>query len=201
MADRLQSFFITHGVRETFSKDDIISVLAAIKHKHEASTFAISPKNVEEDLKFCRSILEWLVSDGEILCESLREKVFVPVQSNESKLVLQKCETCTYCDQDWLSHGKTDLDIPDDFQLIHESIPTKLAILLGVRSLSSCLLSAESIEFEQTGPYEPITTRISNILKEYKEGVGIFKELIQNADDAGATTVKFLVDWETWSNG
>ncbi|XP_028400649.1 sacsin-like [Dendronephthya gigantea] len=49
--------------------------------------------------------------------------------------------------------------------------------------------------FEQTGQYEPVTTRIRNILREYKDGVGIFKELIQNADDAGATKVKFLVDW------
>lgn len=48
--------------------------------------------------------------------------------------------------------------------------------------------------FEQTGQYEPITTRIRNILNEYKDGVGILKELIQNADDAGATTVKFLID-------
>jgi sacsin len=31
--------------------------------------------------------------------------------------------------------------------------------------------------------------------------VGIFKELIQNADDAGATTVKFLVDWRKGQTG
>ena len=49
--------------------------------------------------------------------------------------------------------------------------------------------------FEQTGQYEPLTTRIRNILGEYKDGIGILKELIQNADDAGATSVKFLVDW------
>ena len=121
--------------------------------------------------------------------------MFVPVQSDENKLVLKECDKCTYCDQEWLKHGKTELDIPDDFHPIHEDIPSKLAILLGVPSLSSCLLSSVSIEFEQWGQHEPITTRIRNILKDYKEGVGIFKELIQNADDADATTVKFLVDW------
>ena len=191
----LTSFFKTHGVREQFSKEDIILVLAAIKEAHEESSSQISSKSIEKDLKFCRSILEWLVHDGERLSEELRGKIFVPVHSVENKLVLKECEKCTYCDQDWLKHGKTELDIPDDFHPIHDSIPSKLAILLGVPSLSSCLLSSESIEFEQTGPYEPITTRIKNILKEYKEGVGIFKELIQNADDAGASTVKFLVDW------
>ena len=49
--------------------------------------------------------------------------------------------------------------------------------------------------FKQTGPHQSITTAIRNILEEYKDGVGILKELIQNADDADATTVKFLVDW------
>ena len=191
----LTSFFKTCGVREQFSKEDIILVLADIKEAHEEPSQKITLKRTEKDLKFCRSVLEWLVNDGQRLSEELRERVFVPVQSVENKLVLKECDKCTYCDQDWLKHGKSDLDIPDDFHLIHESIPPKLAPLLGVPSLSSCLLSADSIEFEQTGPYEPITTRIKNILKEYKEGVGIFKELIQNADDAGASTVKFLVDW------
>ena len=191
----LTSFFKTCGVREQFSKEDIILVLADIKEAHEEPSQKITLKRTEKDLKFCRSVLEWLVNDGQRLSEELRERVFVPVQSVENKLVLKECDKCTYCDQDWLKHGKSDLDIPDDFHLIHESIPPNLAPLLGVPSLSSCLLSADSIEFEQTGPYEPITTRIKNILKEYKEGVGIFKELIQNADDAGASTVKFLVDW------
>ena len=191
----LTNFFRAHGVREQFSEEDIIKVLAAIKEEHEEPSNEISPQRIEKDLKFCRSILEWLVHDGETLGQELREKVFIPVHSVENKLVLKECEKCTYCDQDWLKHGKTELDIPDDFHPIHDSIPSKLAVLLGVRSLSSCLLSSECIEFEQTGPYEPITLRIKNILKEYKEGVGIFKELIQNADDAGATTVKFLVDW------
>ena len=191
----LTSFFKTCGVREQFSKEDIILVLADIKEAHEEPSQNMTLKHIEKDLKFCRSVLEWLVNDGQRLSEELRERVFVPVQNVENKLVLKECDKCTYCDQDWLKHGKSDLDIPHDFHLIHESIPSKLAPLLGVPSLSSCLLSADSIEFEQTGPYEPITTRIKNILKEYKEGVGIFKELIQNADDAGASTVKFLVDW------
>ena len=63
----------------------------------------------------------------------------------------------------------------------------------------ACLFSTGM--FEQAGQYEPITTRIRNILREYKDGIEIFKELIQNADDAGATTVKFLVDWRKGQTG
>ncbi len=34
-----------------------------------------------------------------------------------------------------------------------------------------------------------LTARIREILRNYPEGISIFKELIQNADDAGATEV------------
>ena len=40
------------------------------------------------------------------------------------------------------------------------------------------------------GQYEPLTTRIKGLLEEdYTDGLAVFKELIQNADDAGATEV------------
>jgi hypothetical protein len=38
------------------------------------------------------------------------------------------------------------------------------------------------------------TLRISSLLKSYTDGLAVFKELIQNADDAGATKVCFLYD-------
>jgi len=36
---------------------------------------------------------------------------------------------------------------------------------------------------------EAITTRLSGLLKEYPPGVSILRELLQNADDAGATEI------------
>ncbi|KAK3879728.1 hypothetical protein Pcinc_015717 [Petrolisthes cinctipes] len=44
------------------------------------------------------------------------------------------------------------------------------------------------------GQKEPLTTRLRNILQEYPCDAGIMKELLQNADDAGATEVKFIID-------
>ncbi|CAB4042302.1 sacsin isoform X1, partial [Paramuricea clavata] len=40
----------------------------------------------------------------------------------------------------------------------------------------------------------PLTDQIVNILGRYPDGGQILKELIQNADDAGAKEVKFLYD-------
>ena len=192
---KLQQFFLKSGVRVKFTKEDIISVLPALKEKHETSD--VSTVDIEKDLKLCRSILEWLAESDTSLSEKMKENLFFPVENKDNSLVLLHYKNCAYCDVDWLRRGDSFDDIPVDHPLIHNKVPIKVAVSLGVPTLSSCVLSAETLdfEFEKSGPNEPITTRIHNILEEYKEGVGVFKELIQNADDAGASKVRFLVDW------
>ncbi|HEY9709796.1 MAG TPA: hypothetical protein V6D48_16435, partial [Oculatellaceae cyanobacterium] len=44
---------------------------------------------------------------------------------------------------------------------------------------------------------EPLIARLRGIIRDYPEGVGILKELIQNADDARATRVEITLDWRT----
>ena len=39
-----------------------------------------------------------------------------------------------------------------------------------------------------------MTLRLKQLLKDYEDGLPIFKELIQNADDANATEISFLYD-------
>ena len=191
----LIKFFLQHSVCRKFSDEDILGVLDSIRKKHAHTTQHTSTE-VTQDLTICRAILQWVVKDGRVLPEHLQEKVFVPVQSESNVLILAACKKCTYCDREWLRKGGSEFDIPGNYQVIHDSVSTKVARLLGVPALSTCLLSAETLgfAFEQTGPYESITNRIKTVLREYTEG-GIFKELIQNADDARASVVRFLVDW------
>ncbi|HLO52449.1 MAG TPA: hypothetical protein VK211_28875 [Kamptonema sp.] len=42
---------------------------------------------------------------------------------------------------------------------------------------------------------ETLIARLRGIIRDYPEGVGIIKELIQNADDAKATRVEITIDW------
>ena len=50
------------------------------------------------------------------------------------------------------------------------------------------------IQFRSAGPREEITNRLSSLLDGYKDGLSIFKEMIQNADDAKASVVKICYD-------
>lgn len=45
--------------------------------------------------------------------------------------------------------------------------------------------------------HQPLTTVLRNILIEYPSGGGVLRELCQNADDAGATTIEFVLDTRT----
>ena len=44
------------------------------------------------------------------------------------------------------------------------------------------------------GQREPLTTRLHNLVRSYPKGLGIFKEFIQNADDAEASEIRFIID-------
>ncbi|WP_404357088.1 DUF3883 domain-containing protein [Methylotuvimicrobium sp. KM1] len=44
------------------------------------------------------------------------------------------------------------------------------------------------------GQHEPLTTRLHNLVRSYPKGLGVLKEFIQNADDAEADEVMFVID-------
>ena len=51
---------------------------------------------------------------------------------------------------------------------------------------------------EAFGQSEALTTRLKHIISDYAAGPGILMELLQNADDAGASEVAFLLDEESY---
>lgn len=54
--------------------------------------------------------------------------------------------------------------------------------------------SPESLMLEDFGQKVDLTRRIREVLLNYPEGTTVLKELIQNADDAGATKVCLCLD-------
>ncbi|KAI8508001.1 hypothetical protein Bbelb_142410 [Branchiostoma belcheri] len=182
-----KQLFRNAGVKQNLDKTDLVETLHEIQSAPKMSS--------ERDLKLSVDIIGWLVSHPDILKE-VRDDILVPIATKDSRrLTLAPVSECTYNDVSWSDAQDLLDDEDEEFKPLHKLIPLDTAQLLEVPSLSQRVVSAEEFGFDQCGQHEKVTQRLKNILNDYPEGAGIFKELIQNADDAGATEVKFLVDW------
>ncbi|KAL2612990.1 hypothetical protein R1flu_024682 [Riccia fluitans] len=127
---------------------------------------------------------------------------FVP----DASAILTPASELVYNDAPWLSSsetspivGQTSMKGP---RFVHSKISNDVAERLGVRSLRRLLLAenADSMDLglheaaEAFGQHEALTTRLKHIVEMYADGPGILCELVQNADDAGASEVSFLLD-------
>ena len=172
---------------------DYICVLKLIKEQHE-NTNCINENMVDHDLHLAIRILNHLADKDDFA--SLTGIIYVPIKTNKhSNLIMEAIENCVYCDESWYQNGFDVEDLDDNIHLIHDKIPMITAEKLNIASCLSKLLNVE--EIQSWGQEEPITTHLRNLLKDYTDGLSVLKELIQNADDAGATEISFVSDERT----
>jgi len=175
------------GAIEKADKNCLKDVLCAMKRSHDLQMQ--STMRARQDKKMCQEIL--LDMSQMELSEDDFEQIMVPVYCNNNKLKLVPSSECFYCfpRNPFLMGGQCGKTF-----FLDDCISEDIAKRLRIKTYKSKVLGAESLMFEEYGQSEPLTKRISEILKDYGDGSAIFKELIQNADDAGATEVKFLYD-------
>ncbi|TSM60516.1 Sacsin [Bagarius yarrelli] len=184
------------GVKETLADEEIEAILSDIKVNIDDRS---PPYGELSELKVSTAILDWMRKNE----KTLKESTPVPVMAENRNFTLQPLKTTLFCDisPDGLDDLKED---KEEFYVIHEEVLPVTARWLKIPFLSTRILKPQIIGhgeeyegIEQCGQTEPITQRIKNILKEYDDESDIFKELIQNAEDAGASTCGFLLDFRT----
>ena len=91
---------------------------------------------------------------------------------------------------------ETDYKLGFEVQFCHQDIPPALAKAFSVRTLRQLELDhvSNNVHLKPFGQYEKLTNRLSGIVKDYSSDLDIFKEMLQNADDAGATECDFIFD-------
>ncbi|CAH1272310.1 SACS [Branchiostoma lanceolatum] len=187
---RLRKFFLQMGVSDTLGDDHVVRVLHDIQQQCGDGTFLS-----QSQLDLCIKIINFLTKNCTQACTA--KGLLVPTHEDDGETRLVPPRDCMYCDSDWLREKGHDVQLGKSFRMLHQSISSKMANLLGIPSLTHRLVKPTALGpgMKLCGQKEPITRRLKTIIDEYKEGSGIFNELIQNADDAGATEVKFAVDW------
>ncbi|XP_071082009.1 sacsin-like [Haliotis cracherodii] len=189
------SLLCSCGCHQRQTPDMLATVLEEIKEKHDEFKIANlkKPTVVRQDLKLVLQILNELQEHPQ-----RPDHVLVPVhQASDDFLLLLPAEYCTYCNADWLqdqiSVGAEEGEEQEIFY-VHANISEHTAQQFGVYSLTDRVMDDTEdfdMEYHQS---EPLTRRLKNLLHEYTDGFSVPKELIQNADDAGATEVCFMYD-------
>ncbi|TFJ99316.1 leucine-rich repeat-containing protein 16C [Platysternon megacephalum] len=183
--------FLAWGARDAVGEEELSQALCRLGKEIEGRPGG----GTEAELRLTVAILDWLKSRGHQGDRDLP----VPVQApGGSGFTLRPASSALYCDIDRASLA--DLEGDDaELAVVHEAVAPATATFLGVALLSTRVLQPQL--FEAWGPSEPITTRIWNILREYTEEADLFKELIQNAEDAGARACSFLLDLRRHGGG
>ncbi|XP_025926560.1 sacsin-like [Apteryx rowi] len=169
--------FRAWGVEAWVSEERAVTALRCLGQNIDARS---SGAGTEAELRVAVAVLEWLKSRGH------RAEGMVPVRVPESSgFALRPAASAVYLDME--------LETEEDVQeVVHEAVPCSTAVFLGTELLSTRVLGPEP--FTACGLSEPITLRLRNILREYGEEGDLFKEMVQNAEDAGATVCRFLLD-------
>nr|XP_020666734.1 sacsin isoform X1 [Pogona vitticeps] len=186
---RFHQLFKCCGSIEQLTPDHVSMVIQKIYLKSEQS---LSEEESKQNLHIMLNIIRWLYS-----CQipaSLNTPVPIYCSKKPYKLTMKPIHECCYCDIKVDDLNDLLEDAVEPIILVHEDIPMKTAEWLNVPCLSTRLINPENMGFEQSGQREPLTVRIKNILEEYPSVSDIFKELLQNADDANATECNFLID-------
>ena len=195
--ENFSPFFAGFGLLEQCDDAFLLEVLHLIKQKYDNGT-QFSTLEVKKDLQLSVDILNEVKPNvGKQLPSSLQEKVLIPTHVEEDTyLKLASVEECMYCEHEWLERSKHDEGM--DFMYVHPNIPNSTAELLLVPTLMNRMLEPDEMEIgEEFGQEEKLTRRLSRLLEDYTDGFAVPKELVQNADDAGATEIRFLYDERT----
>ncbi|KAJ7380186.1 hypothetical protein OS493_010897 [Desmophyllum pertusum] len=191
------TLFSSFGLTKQCDDAFLLEVLHLIKRKYDSGS-NIPTSEVKKDLQLSVDILNEVKPNvGEKLPSALQEKVLIPTHVEEDAyLKLAPVEDCMYCEHEWLERSTYDEGM--DFLYVHPNIPNSTAELLLVRTLINRMIEPDELEIgDEFGQEEKLTRRLSRLLEDYTDGFAVPKELVQNADDAGATEIRFLFDERT----
>ena len=179
--------FKAFGMNDTISESQIVSILAVIRKEVGSNQCSVSS---EVAWSMVLAILSWLTENGTKKVNN--EAVYVPAECDSQWPDLREPRELVYTDNEFL---KTVVSSDNDELLtyVHDRINQSLAKSLRITPLSEELDISEDT-FEDAGQHETLIVRLKNILRDYKDGLTIVKELIQNADDAEATEVDICFD-------
>ncbi|XP_066482921.1 sacsin-like [Tiliqua scincoides] len=174
------------GLPHAFSVQDYATVLQELAEN--AAGQPLSKSQLDLVLRLINVGLLDVLED-QLLDSYEAQSVFFPDQDQ----VLRPLPKLHFDDTPWMPREKNTL-------LCHRMILREVAMRCGIPTTKHHILSRHQIHNVSPwgidfGAKEKLSTRLANILRDYSSSSrDVLKELLQNADDAGASVVHFLWD-------
>ncbi|PKA59238.1 E3 ubiquitin-protein ligase MUL1 [Apostasia shenzhenica] len=194
-----RDLFLELGIQEYLKPADYANILSRMASKKGCIPLA------QQELQAAVWMAQHLAG---IQFQNLQVEIYLPDLSSR----LTPATDLIYNDAPWLldvgdklfGDGGTISLKPENnlHKFIHGNISNEIAEKLGVRSFRHLVLAASSNSMnlglsgvaEVFGQHEALTTRLKHIVEMYADGPGVLFELMQNAEDAQASEVVFLLD-------
>ena len=171
-ADNKASSLLTScGVQKFFSTSKYVDVLNSLT------------RITEEQVIEVRSILEFLRNNR------VNRKVKFPGVDGIMH------EANDLCLNDYELQGSSTASLNRQLKYCHAVIPHDLALHFGICTKRQMILQNHTTSiFRPFCQSERLSNRLRRIMQSYSNDMDIFKELIQNADDASASEIHFILD-------
>ncbi|OWK50357.1 Sacsin [Lonchura striata] len=174
------------GLRHTFTWDDYAQVLCTLAKTHAGKPLPATELDLALRLVSCG-----LMEDGTQPDACHTQQLFLPDEEG----ILHPWYKLYFNDAPWMPLDR-------DVLLCHKQLSRDAALRCGVATIrhralerSELITDHLSLWAQPFGAHEDLPTRLKNILKEYSESApDMLKEMLQNADDAGAGLVHFVWD-------
>eukprot|EP01105_Mastigella_eilhardi_P027626 TRINITY_DN862_c0_g2_i1.p1 TRINITY_DN862_c0_g2~~TRINITY_DN862_c0_g2_i1.p1 ORF type:complete len:4609 (-),score=1093.39 TRINITY_DN862_c0_g2_i1:88-13881(-) len=178
------TLFRAVGLKSSFADADYAGVLRAIAEAAGGETLP------QPRLLLSLAIALYLADSPGV---ATLGDIFTPSASG----CIFRASALTYDDQHW---APADSATKKNFTFVHPDISNDRAVRLSVKSLCAQILAAhcDILALKNSDDHQPkesVISHIHSVVNDYKDDVGVLLELIQNAEDAGATQLTFhLVD-------
>ena len=195
------------GVRDVFGASDFAQVLRRIKSDQQQGTQDVDSKGELSSMLSTRllelsiALVQKLSDSNPAVVDNL--ELFLP----DERRVLRPASGLTFNDVPWMPASES---LEGGSSFVHPKISNMVAAKLGVRSLRETMIEANiedmspsgdidwnsrpkgdrlgnDVDASSFGQGEPLTRRLRGIIELYPEGTQVLGELLQNADDAGAS--------------
>ena len=207
-----QTLVETLDVRPQFGPSDYAQVTRDM-HQENSKKHSSDENDDGDVLSLSGRLLDLAINLAQILSDYKRDaiqrlEIYLPDETG----ALIPSTSLHFNDVPWMDRGlSTEV-------FVHPKISNVVASRLGVASLRMSLIDSNIVDLSITttnsngldkktlgedegqsfGQGEPLTRRLKGIIELYPEGTQVLAELLQNADDAGATEFSLLLNKKSY---